>query len=66
MKPNSFSKYLRAVRAKAELSQAGLAKALGVPTATLQSWELGARRPKAYSETTLRQRCEALNIGGGK
>ena len=46
------------IRKKLEMSQAVLARMLNVPTKTLQSWEQGARKPKA-GEARLLQMFEA-------
>lgn len=47
-----------AIRKKVGMSQAVFATVLNVPTKTLQSWEQGARAPKA-GEARLLQICEA-------
>ncbi len=46
------------IRKKTGMSQAVFARYLNVPTRTLQSWEQGAREPKA-GEARLLQLCEA-------
>lgn len=50
-----------AIRKKAGMSQAVFARFLNVPTRTLQSWEQGARTPKA-GEARLLQIAEAAPV----
>ena len=45
--PALSKRRVAAIRKKAGMSQAVFARLLNVPTRTLQSWEQGARRPKA-------------------
>lgn len=55
--PKLTKKRVQAVRAELNMSQSVFASLLNVPTKTLQSWEQGARVPKA-SEARLLQLLE--------
>uniref|UniRef100_UPI003FEDFB95 helix-turn-helix transcriptional regulator n=1 Tax=Candidatus Fimenecus sp. TaxID=3022888 RepID=UPI003FEDFB95 len=43
-----FSKQLKCLRNKKHLSQAQLAKKIGVSSSTVAMWEIGEREPKNY------------------
>ena len=59
--PELTKKRVILIRKKLEMSQAVLARVLNVPTKTLQSWEQGARKPKA-GEARLLQMFEASPV----
>lgn len=56
--PEMSKTRVASIRARVGMSQAVFASYLNVPTKTLQSWEQGARKPKA-SEARLLQIAEA-------
>jgi transcriptional regulator with XRE-family HTH domain len=51
---------LRAVRLKAKLSQADIARAIGVTEATVSRWEAGVRRPRREEAIRLAALLEVL------
>ena len=58
----TFSEAVKRMREDAHLSQADLAKLLGVCRATINRWEMGAQKPSKIALRLLLEYCEKNGI----
>ena len=54
-----FAKYLKKERARLGVTQAGLAKVLGISCRTLQNWEISRRTPSSWVQKAVLEKLRA-------
>jgi len=50
-----FSKEIKALRKRSEMTQAAFAKSFAIPLATLRNWEQGKNEPSEFTKAQLRR-----------
>ena len=57
-----FREELKKERARLEITQAELSNVLGVPKRTIESWEMGDRRPPDYVQRLILSKLKELAV----
>lgn len=57
-----FREELKNERARLEITQAELSRILGVPKRTIESWEMGDRRPPDYVQRLILYKLKELAV----
>ena len=57
---------IKEARQAAGLTQAEMSKLLGIPRRTVESWDMGERKPPAYVEALIVEKLQRLAAEKGK
>lgn len=57
---------IKAAREAAGLTQAEMSKLLGIPRRTVESWDMGERKPPAYVEALIVEKLRRIAAEKGK